>query len=46
MKEWLLALYIGYLIDLIFGDPHWIWHPVRGIGWLISSYEKMSFIPC
>lgn len=41
MKEWLLALCIGYLIDLIFGDPHWIWHPVRGIGWLISSYEKI-----
>ncbi len=40
MKEWLLALCIGYLIDLIVGDPHGIWHPVRGIGWLISSYEK------
>lgn len=41
MKEWLLALCIGYLIDLILGDPHWLWHPVRGIGYLISSYEKV-----
>lgn len=41
MKEWLLALCIGYLIDLMIGDPHWIWHPVRGMGWLISSYENI-----
>lgn len=41
MKEWLLALCIGYLIDLLLGDPHWLWHPVRGIGWIISSLEKI-----
>lgn len=39
-KEWLLALCIGYGIDLAVGDPHGIWHPVQGIGWLINVLER------
>lgn len=35
-----LALLIGYLLDLIFGDPHSIPHPVQGYGWCITKIEK------
>lgn len=41
MKEWILALCIGYGIDLVIGDPHRLWHPVRGIGWLIQVLEPI-----
>ena len=29
----------AYILDLIFGDPLWFPHPVRGIGWLIEKME-------
>lgn len=41
MKLILLALCIGFLVDLCFGDPYWIYHPVRLIGNLISKTEKI-----
>ena len=28
-------------LDLALGDPHWLPHPVRGIGWLISQSEQL-----
>lgn len=31
----------GYLLDLIFGDPLWLPHPVRLIGSLIGKTEKL-----
>lgn len=31
---------IGFLLDCIIGDPAWMPHPVRFIGWLIASLEK------
>lgn len=37
----LLALVLGFCIDLIFGDPHSIPHPVVLIGKLISAMEKL-----
>lgn len=37
----LLALVLGFCIDLIFGDPHSIPHPVVLIGRLISATEKL-----
>ncbi|HIT90270.1 MAG TPA: cobalamin biosynthesis protein CobD [Candidatus Merdenecus merdavium] len=40
MKTSLLALVMGYIIDLIVGDPYVIYHPVRMIGNLISWLEK------
>lgn len=35
-----VALLIGYILDLIFGDPHSIPHPVQGYGWCITKIEK------
>ncbi|WP_040410479.1 adenosylcobinamide-phosphate synthase CbiB [Peptacetobacter hiranonis] len=31
---------LGYIMDLVFGDPYWFPHPVRFIGKLISKTEK------
>lgn len=36
----LIAVLAGFVIDLIFGDPEQIYHPVRLIGRLISASEK------
>ena len=43
----LVALVMGYILDLIFGDPYWMPHPVRFIGNLISLLEKVirRFMP-
>lgn len=40
MKWSLAALLIGFVIDLIVGDPHGWPHPVVGIGKLISVLER------
>lgn len=37
----LIALLIGFFIDLLLGDPHSIPHPVVWIGKLISATEKL-----
>ena len=37
----LLALLIGFCLDLLLGDPHWAPHPVRAIGALIAGLEKV-----
>lgn len=36
---WLLIGAVA--LDLIIGDPAWIPHPIRGIGWLIAKGEKL-----
>lgn len=36
----LLALLAGFLLDLLIGDPHFLYHPVRLVGALISFLEK------
>lgn len=35
-----LAAAAGFVLDLIFGDPQWLPHPVRLIGLMISALEK------
>ena len=35
-----IALAAGYLLDLLIGDPRWLYHPVCLIGNLIALLEK------
>ena len=37
----MIALVAGFFLDLLIGDPHWLYHPVRIIGLLISLLEKI-----
>ena len=43
MPEHVLALCVGFVMDALFGDPHFLWHPVQGIGKLIEWMEKQLF---
>lgn len=38
--ELLAVITLGFLMDQVFGDPHWLYHPVRLIGAYISFLEK------
>ncbi len=40
LENHLIAFLIGFILDLIIGDPYWLPHPVRAIGKCISFYEK------
>nr|WP_296005466.1 adenosylcobinamide-phosphate synthase CbiB [uncultured Blautia sp.] len=40
MKWTALALVLGFFIDLLVGDPRWLYHPVRIIGHGISFLEN------
>ncbi|WP_167957186.1 adenosylcobinamide-phosphate synthase CbiB [Anaerosporobacter faecicola] len=40
MRYTIYACIIGFVLDLIIGDPHWLYHPVRLIGKLIQIMEK------
>lgn len=42
-----IAVICGFLLDLLFGDPRWLYHPVRLIGHGISFFEKIlrGFLP-
>ena len=37
----IIAFVLGFFVDLLIGDPHWLYHPVRLIGLLISLCEKV-----
>ena len=37
----IVAFVLGFFLDLIVGDPHWLYHPVRIIGALITLLEKL-----
>lgn len=41
MRYSIYACIIGFILDLILGDPHWLYHPIRLIGKLISNMEKL-----
>ncbi len=36
-----IQILIAWVLDLILGDPYWFPHPVRGIGRLIASTERL-----
>lgn len=40
MKYHIIAFFLGFLLDLLFGDPYWLPHPIRFIGSLIARVEK------
>lgn len=40
MKYHIIAFLIGFILDLIIGDPYCLPHPIRLIGNLIASLEK------
>lgn len=40
MKYHILAFGAGFLLDQLFGDPYFLPHPIRGIGWLIAKTER------
>ena len=42
----IIALVIGCILDFLFGDPEYWWHPIRLIGNLISKYEKILRAIC
>ena len=46
MKYHILAFGAGFLLDQLFGDPYFLPHPIRGIGWLIErgrSADRENF---
>lgn len=34
-----LPLVVGFILDLLIGDPYWMWHPIREVGNLIGVLE-------
>jgi adenosylcobinamide-phosphate synthase len=41
MIEHIIAVIIAIGLDKLLGDPKWLPHPVRGMGWLISKLESI-----
>ncbi|MBD5453523.1 MAG: cobalamin biosynthesis protein, partial [Lachnospiraceae bacterium] len=41
MRNHVIAFFLGFLIDLVLGDPYRLPHPVRLIGKLITGTEKI-----
>ena len=39
MLDRIIVIAAAFLLDMICGDPHWLWHPVRGIGLIIKYVE-------
>ena len=39
MELSMLAVGLGFFLDLLIGDPHWLYHPIRLVGHLHSGLE-------
>lgn len=39
----IVVITAGFILDILFGDPLGFIHPVRGIGLVITAYEKLFF---
>lgn len=40
MNYHMIAFFMGFLLDLVLGDPYYLPHPIRLIGRLITGTEK------
>ncbi len=40
MTDRIIVLITAFILDVIIGDPHWLWHPVREIGRFIEHAER------
>jgi adenosylcobinamide-phosphate synthase len=38
----MLLIYVAFIIDFFIGDPKWFPHPIRGVGWMITLFEKIT----
>ena len=36
----ILAFFVGFILDMLFGDPYWLPHPIRLIGNLIAALDR------
>ena len=43
MKYTALAILAGFLLDQLFGDPYWLPHPIRAIGWHPWEKKQVDF---
>ena len=43
LKYHLAAFFLGFIMDLLFGGPYWLPHPIRLIGNLIAQAEKLFY---
>ena len=41
MELSILAVGLGFLLDLLLGEPHWLYHPIRLVGHLITGLETV-----
>jgi adenosylcobinamide-phosphate synthase len=41
MRATLPELLAGVAVDLALGDPRWLPHPIRGLGWIIIRLERL-----
>ena len=41
MSERIAVVIAGFVLDMIFGDPHWLYHPVSAIGKCIEVCERI-----
>ena len=39
MLDRIIVIAAAFLLDMICGDPHWLWHPVQRIGLIIKYVE-------
>lgn len=43
MDAFVFRYALAYILDLLIGDPYFLYHPVRLIGHLISFLEKLLY---
>lgn len=41
MLEKVIVIVTAFILDLILGDPHFLWHPVQGMGYIIKYLERI-----